>query len=203
MRVAASLMGLREFVPAAYTVPQMPIVGTDWPPVGVSGLADFVAANFAVPQNPILDAKSGMGDFVGAKFALPGYWGDSGLGDLVDTAPMYPLQQNSVLQAAQQLGMAGLAAGSDCGCGCSGHGGCGGGMGDISTWLSTQWTNIQAGDPTTLAIWGGGALLVALLLFGTTKRQSGYRAARRAALDKVRAQYPTYAGRARRAAAAF
>ena len=97
-------MGLREFVPAHYTVPEMPIVGTDWPPVSPGGLADFVAANFALPQNPVV---TGMGDFVGAKFAVPGYFGDSGLGDLVDTAPMYPLHENSVLEEARNLGMAG------------------------------------------------------------------------------------------------
>ena len=201
MRVAAAHLGL--FVPAHYTVPEMPIVGTDWPAVPSGGLADFVAANFAVPQNPVITGMSGLADFVGAKLAVPGYYGDSGLGDLVDTAPMYPLQDNSVLEAARALGMAGLAAGSDCGCGCGGHGGCGGGMGDISTFISSQWANIQAGDPTTIAMWGGAAVVLALLLFGTTKRGSGYRSARREALAKVRAQYPTYAGRARRAAAAF
>ena len=210
MRIAAAHLGL--FVPAHYTVPEMPIVGTDWPAVGSSspagspspGMADFVPAKFAVPQNPILAGMSGLADFVPGKFAVPGYFGDSGLGDLVDTAPMYPLQPNSVIQEYQSLGLAGLAAGADCGCGCGGHGGgCGGGMGDISTWLTTQWTNIQAGDPTTIALWGGAAVVLALVLFGTTKRPSGYRAARRAAMEKVRSQYPTYAGRARRAAAAF
>lgn len=204
MRVAASLMGLREFVPAHYTVPEMPIVGTDWPPVTNAGLAEFVAANFALPQQP-----AGLGrlaDFVGAKFAVPGYFGDSGLGDLVDTAPMYPLHDNSVLEEARNLGMAGLAAGSDCGCGCNGHGGCGGGMsglGDFSSFISDQMNKIAAGDVATIAMWGGGALLVAFFLFGTRKGgRSAYRS-KKAELRKeyseklraIRASSPTTAGR--------
>lgn len=207
MRVeAAHLMGLREFVPAMYTVPEMPIAGTDWPPVrGVGTLADFVAANFALPQNPVLTG-GGLSDFVAGKFAVPGYYGESGLGDFVSTSPMYPLHDNSVIEEAQNLGMAGLAAGSDCGCGCSGHGGCGGGMsglGDISSFISNQMSLLASGDVATIAMWGGGALLIAFLLFGSRRGgRSAYRAKKAdlrkeyaAKLREIRASSPTTAGR--------
>ncbi|MBF6570555.1 MAG: hypothetical protein IVW54_16935 [Candidatus Binataceae bacterium] len=234
------------FVPAHFTVPEMPIVGTDWPPVPDSvGVGDFVGARFTVPQNPVSDA--GLGDFVGGSFAVPqnpvslagladfvaahftvpqNPVSDAGMGDFVDTAPMYPLHENSVNEAvAAGIGLGGLGAGSDCGCGCGGHGGCGGGMGDISSFISDQWTKIQAGDIATIALWGGGALLLAFLLFGRSgSSRSGYRAIRsearkteremrqmaredyRKAVAEAKRKYPTgvtrlaRAGRAARAA---
>lgn len=187
MRIAMG--AINEFVSAVWSVPEMPVLGTDWPPSmqlppagmtpGMGGLADFIGAKFAVPQTPVVTGMSGLADFVGAKFAVPqNPVLDAGIGDLVSTQPMYPLDQNTVLAAAQAAGLAGLGAGKDCGCGCGGAGGCGGGMGslaDISTFVSGQWAKIQAGDVATIALWGGGALLVAFVLFSGAKKRRARR----------------------------
>jgi hypothetical protein len=214
MRIVGQHIGV--FVPAHFTVPEMPILGTDWPPVGMgdfvgarftlpqnpvsdAGLGDFVGGRFAVPQNPV--ALAGLADFVAARFTLPqNPVSDAGIGDLVDTAPMYPLHENSVLEESERLGLSGLG---DCGCGCGGHGGCGGGMGDISSFISDQWSKIQAGDVATIAMWGGGVLLLTFLLFGSRKGgRSAYRSKKQELrkeyskkLRELRASSPTTAGR--------
>lgn len=158
MRIHASLVGvgmLAEFVPASFTLPENPIVR--------NGVGDFVNARFAVPQNPILDA--GLGDFVAASYALPqNPILDAGVGDFVPTAPMYPIQKNSVLQAS---GMSGLGScGGSCGCGgtCGGEGGLHGLMDSIETFATAQWAKIQSGDMTTIALWGGAALAIGYLV---------------------------------------
>lgn len=173
--------GLAEFVGARFAVPQNPILD--------AGLGDFVGASYAVPQNPILDAMgggTGLAEFVAANFTLPqNPILDAGMGDMVGTAAMYPIPINSVLQEVQDG--AGLG---DCGCGCGGDGGCGGGLGtltdDISSFISTQWASIQAGDMATIALWGGGALLLGFLLFGMPK---GGRSAYASGKKELRSEY--------------
>jgi hypothetical protein len=193
--------GVGEFVGARFTLPQDPILDA-------SGLGEFVSANYTLPQNPILDAMSGgtgLSEFVFANFTLPqNPILDAGVGDMVDTAPMYPIPINSVMQEVESGGL------GDCGCGCGGDGGCGGGLGaltdDISSFFSTQWANIQAGDMTTIALWGGGALVLALLLFSGGKGRSAYATGKRELrseykkkLAKLRAESPTTAARIARA----
>ena len=77
------------------------------------------------------------------------------------------------------------------------------GLGDFSSFISDQMNKIAAGDVATIAMWGGGALLVAFLLFGTRKGgRSAYRS-KKAELRKeyseklraIRASSPTTAGR--------
>jgi len=172
-------------------------------------LGDFVAAD---REAFLTDLSPHLGDFIGADRSAFLTSLAANLGDTVPTAPLYPIPQNSVLTA---YGLAGLAAHDDCGCGCAGTGGCGGGLSGISdmmssvtTWAEGQFAKIKAGDMATIAIWAGGGLLAAYFLFGF--RFGGYSSARkeaaadyRAKLAKLRAEYPTTAGRARRAASAF
>lgn len=199
---------LSEFVGARYVVPQDPI--SDAAAAGMGFLGYFVDGRYSVPQNPILDAGMGaLADFVAANYALlenPVVL-DAGVGDMVGTSAMYPIPINSVLMEARAGGLQGLHG--DCGCGCGGS--CGGGMGDLSTFFSTQWANIQAGNWTTIALWGGGALVLAYLLFGRHgKAGSAYRQAKSSLRKKyseelrsLKGEFPSAAGRVRRAAAAF
>jgi len=124
---------------------------------------------------------------------------------------MYVIPKNSVLQYYSEGGIhydegASGLSGLGCGCGCSGAsdgcgGGCGGGLGDLS--FSSVMSNLEAGDPTTLVMVGAGVLGLVWLLGRTGSTGSSYRAAKKQALAKLRAQYPTGAGRIRRAAEAF
>jgi hypothetical protein len=100
----------------------------------VPGLREFVPAHFTIPPQP-----AGIGDFVPASFSLPPQ--PAGIGYLVGTEAMYPIIPNSVLAAA---GMAGLSSG-DCGCGCNGHGACGG-MSGVSADFSAMVTAVEAGN---------------------------------------------------------
>jgi hypothetical protein len=219
MRIAAANLGV--FVPAAWAVPEMPVLGTDWPPSmqmppagmvsGMAGLRDFVGARFAVPQNPILDAGlSGLREFIDASFTLPqNPVITSGMGDFAPTGSMYPIPQNSVLQYA---GLAGLRAG-DCGCGCGGS--CSGnvGMAGLGTVMDTvnQWTTkLQSGDTVTWVATGAAAILFGWMLFGRSgASRTGYKSAKaqaredrairrraaeasyRAEIRAAREQYPT------------
>lgn len=166
MRIA-----LREFVRGAWTVPQNPITG---------GMGDFVPGRFAVPQVPVvtgLGRLSALRDFVPGSFTVPQVpVVTAGVGDFANTAMMYPLFENSVLMEAQRLGLAGCAPPpddhADCGCGCNGAGTCGGGLSgiidDATATIKTQWAQIMAGDVKTIAIWGGGALVLGYLLMGSS-----------------------------------
>ena len=198
--------GLREFVPARWTIPENPFLGP-----GMAGLRDFVPAKFTLPPQPAGIGR--LADFVPARFTLPPQ--PAGIGDMVSTASMYPIPQNSVLMAAQSSpaaswpteGISGLGhiGHDDCGCGCGGA--CSGGMsglGQAMTDLSTSFTNLTSGnvsgawssfmqfleDPVfgTVPVWmvGGGALLVYAFFFsgGEHSRYSrgrkAYSAGRRA-----------------------
>jgi hypothetical protein len=171
---------LGVFVDGSWTVPMNPITG------GMGRLGDFVLGNFAVPQTPVV--TSGVGAFVDAMFTVP---------------------ENVIDLTRSADGSFGL--GDDCGCGCGGGGGCGGGLGtitdDMMNWASGQWSKIQAGDPMTLALWGGGALVLGYLVFfhrsGYKSKAKDLRAKYQRELASLRAQYPTIRGRATRALSAF
>lgn len=142
--------GLRAFVPATWTIPENPFTP------GMAGLSDFVRAKFTLPPQP-----SGIGQlhaFVPACFTLPP---QPALGDLVSTASMYPIPQNSVLQAAmasnpatwgsEGINVTGISYGmsgvGDCGCGCGGK--CGGGMrglGQAATDFGNIFSNASTGN---------------------------------------------------------
>jgi hypothetical protein len=147
-------VGLRDFVPGAFAVPENPVMR------GMAGLMDFVPGAFAVPENPVMRGQ--------------------GVGNLVPSAPMYPIPANSVITAWKGAGMAGLGCGSskdDCGCGCGGHKS---GMGDTCvgpvcwsgvttafTDLSTAVTSMSLTPLTsTDFMYLGGTAVAAWLLLG-------------------------------------
>jgi hypothetical protein len=189
--------GLREFVPASWTIPENPFLGP-----GMAGLREFVPAKFTLPPQP-----AGIGMFVPAKFTLPPQ--PAGVGDFVGTAEMYPIPQNSVTAAAaanpnmaswETMGMSGLGCGGGCGCG----GKCGGGMGQLSTDFGNTVSNLSSGNFTgawssfmsfledpligTVPVWmiGGGALL-AYALFFSGGEHSRYSRGRKASAAARRA----------------
>lgn len=129
--------GLRDFVPGRFAVPQNPIV---------PGLSAFVPGRFVLPQVPVVTMqRNSLGEFVPAQYTLPQnpITDAIGIGDLTPTAPLYPIPENSVLQGAQDMGLAGLG----CGCGCGGNcGGCGGGMSGISDDFTQLVADLGAGN---------------------------------------------------------
>lgn len=168
--------GLREFVPATWTIPENPFTP------GMAGLRAFVPARFTIPPQPagigdFVRAKftlppqpAGIGDFVRARFTLPAQPA-FGVGDFVGTAAMYPIPQNSVSAAVASgaysnsptMGIpissltssfgtvnpgtsSGVSGLSGCGCGCGGHGGCGGGLGQASADLESTVSNLFTGN---------------------------------------------------------
>lgn len=182
--------GLREFVPASWTIPENPFLGP-----GMAGLRDFVPAKFTLPPQPAGIGR--LSDFVPARFTLPPQ--PAGVGDMVSTGQMYPIPINSVIAAAQSGGpMAGwksegidasslsygLGGHSDCGCGCGG--GCGGGVGGLGqamTDFGNTVSNLTSGnfngawssfmtflsDPAfgSVPVWmvAGGGLLIYTMFF--------------------------------------
>lgn len=206
--------GLREFVPAKWTIPENPFLGP-----GMAGLRDFVPAKFTLPPQPAGIGR--LADFVRAKFTLPPQ--PAGFGDLVATGNMYPIPMNSVISAAQSGGpmsswasqgidVTGLTYGlsgvgqshGDCGCGCGGT--CGGmkGLGQAMTDFGNTFSNLTSGnwsgawtsfttflsDPAfgTVPIWmvlGGGLLVYAFFFSGGT--HSRYQRGKRAASAATRA----------------
>jgi hypothetical protein len=174
--------GLREFVPARWTIPENPFLGP-----GMAGLGAFVPATFTLPPQP-----AGIGALVPATFTLPPQ--PAGVGDFVGTPGMYPIPPNSVSGAVAAnpnigtwptQGMSGLGCGGDCGCGgtCGGHGmsGLGQAMTDFgNTFTALTSGNISAAgtsfmnfleDPAigTIPVWmiaGGGILVWALFFSG-------------------------------------
>ena len=142
--------------------------------VSRAALGEFVPAFYAVPQNPVIllptGRSNGLGDFVRANFT---------------TAPLLP-------------GNAGLgcACGGSCAT-CSG----GRGLSGISDDISAMFDGTA--PMTTYLIYGGGALALLFLLgsLGTRSKsnRSGYRAAKRQALARLREQYPTRGRAVRRA----
>jgi len=149
-------VGVRDFVPGLFALPENPVMRGQ----GVGSLRDFVNGSFAVPENPVM----------------------RGVGNLVPSAPMYPIPQNSVISAWRGAGMSGLGCGgssSDCGCGCGG-GSQGRGMGDVCvgpvcwsgittafTDLSTAATSMSLTPLTsTDFMYLGGTALAAWVLLG-------------------------------------
>jgi len=188
--VRISNRSIGVFVPATWSIPENPFLGP-----GMAGLRDFVKATFSLPPQPAGIGR--LNDFVNATFSLPPQ--PAGIGDFAPAAAMYPIPQNSVLVAA---GLAGLKG--DCGCGCNGSGGCGGGLHGISDDLSAMWTNVTSGnwsaastnfftllsEPVfgTIPLWmplGGGLLLWALVFSGG--EHSRYTRARKASSAARRA----------------
>jgi len=172
-----------------------------------SGLSDLTPAQLLQPWNPIKGgiAGIGIGDLTPGTLLQP--WNPMvGVGALVPAATMYhDVEPNSVTAAFAAQGLSGCG-----GCGGMRGGGCSGcsGMGTLSlssftTWVENIPTKLEAGDMTTWAAVGGVGLVLAYFLFGHRSDAAGYRQARRDALAKVRAQYPTTYGRARRAVSAF
>jgi hypothetical protein len=167
-RIGVSVPGLREFVPANWTIPENPFFP------GMAGLREFVPARFTVPPQPagIGRLRRGTGDFVPARFSLPPQ--PAGIGDFVGTPYMYPIPQNSVIVDAGSVnyqggltipssaintggmtfvdpgaGVPGLGcargSGHEC-AGCkSGHG-CGGGLGQAMTDFGNTFTNLTSGN---------------------------------------------------------
>lgn len=197
MRVGSRSLGL--FVPGSYTVPDNPFFP------GLAGLQEFVGASFSVPQNPFFPGLAGLAEFVDASYAVPQnpiLDGVAGLADFAPSSTLWPIPANSVLV---ESGLAGLRGADDCGCGCGGHGTCGQGTGlsGFTDWIGETKDKLMAGDPMTIAMVAGGGLLLFMLLGRTGSNRAGYREARKKALAKVRAEYPTNISRARRAASAF
>jgi len=183
--------GLREFVPASWSMPENPFLGP-----GMAGLRDFVAANFTMPPQP-----AGIGDLVPGSFSVPSVSmmvgltppQPSGIGDFVGTAAMYPIPQNSVLAAAGSLaqsgglsisagnitsgytstdpgaGLSGCAGGvghecADCKAGRGCHGGMSG-LGQITTDLSNMFGNLTSMNWS--GAWGNLTTLMGEPVIGT------------------------------------
>jgi hypothetical protein len=155
--------------------------------IRASSLGLFVPGRWSEPYNPI---TGGMGYFVPGQLRLPEN-PVMGMGYFVPGK--FTVPENPVMQGLS--GCRGMGCPGSQGCGCKR------GMGDIST----DFTDMMSGAApwTTYALYGGGALAAMWLLSALfASRPSGYRAARRTALSKVRSQYPTRAGRVSRSAKA-
>jgi hypothetical protein len=169
------------------------------PGLAAFGMGDLVPGMFVIPQNPIVPIRRtvGMGDFVRGKFIVP---------------------QNPIMAVIGRP-QGGLSDLGDCGCGCSGGGGCrdkaGSGMGyingfglagnkapialdgfieDVTATASETWDTVSQGGTSTYLLIGAGVLA----LYFLTARDSGYKSA----VASARAKYPTRYRRARRALAA-
>ena len=135
------------------------------------GLGDILPGNFVVPQNPITSPIAGayvphIGELMPGKFVVP---------------------QNPLLVALSGKTMPGVG----CGCG-SGPGDDGLGALDLSSFssLGTSITDSISSLPWTVWAALGAGVVLLITLSGRGKSSSDYSAARKAALAKVRAQYP-------------
>ncbi len=192
-------IGFGDFVDGSFALPEQPAG------IGYRGFGDLTPGSFAVPQTPVgLAGRRGMADFVIGAFAVPQNpvvpgIGD-GLGDMVPTAPMYPITPNTVIanesDIAYAQGLTGFGGGCGGGCGCSKCG-----MGDISADFSKIAADIEAGnysaafsDPVAgFPLWGwvSGAAVIYLFFFsgGEHSRVSRGRRAARSGFQSARSAY--------------
>lgn len=184
-------IGFGDFVAGNFALPEQPV-----------GMGDLTPGAFAVPQTPVgLSGRRGMADFVVGAFAVPQNPLLDGLGDMVPTAPMYPITPNTVIAGEDAISYAGGLTGFGCsgsggGCGCSKCG-----MGDVSADFSKIVADIEAGNYSTafsdpvagFPLWGwlSGAAVVYLFFFsgGEHSRVSRGRRAARSGYQSARSAY--------------
>lgn len=186
--------------------------------IGNIGMGEYMAASFPIPQNPVMTGLTGLGDYVAAYFPIP-------------QMPV-SLSTNKIgeeeLNGLSGCGGAGVGCGGGCGLGDCSCSSCRAnsrrfgitGMSGFTDTLSGAWDSVsgsfsgivdQAKEFANREIYGvpywgvGLAAAAALMLMsrGGSSSRSAYRRELAEAKRRVRAKYPTYAGRVRRAVQGF
>lgn len=175
MRIPA---GIGDFVRGKYALPQNPVVP--------GGMGDFVVGAFSVPQTPV---GAGIGDLVPGAFSVPET--PVGMGYLLSNEALWPVPQNSVIEAfnsggiSYDSGVSGLGCAGGCGGKCKSQcGGCGmQGLGTIQTDLTQFMTDLSSGNimtalqdpisgiPAFVYLGGAVALVVVLSSMGGKRRR--------------------------------